>query len=229
MLHPASMWLILNGGLLATIRNQATELLFGLDWAGIGRYPTGVPLEDLQRKRQELFSIQGMEPPARPPQMERMYSIRIRAGEDAIFRQLGAFGDPDRQYLTPRFIRIHRTAGAPNQVGTTIRYDIALARPLSFNVALESQVPGRYLLYRILDGFGRGGIFAFDVHPMKPGVSLLTIYVGFDFPEGRNLLGRLGWSLGRRIFPEFTHDVVWNHSLCKIRDLAELDDEDRPD
>jgi hypothetical protein len=226
MLHPASMWLILSGGLLATIRNQATERLFGLDWTGIGRYPTGVPLEDLERKRRELFSIQGMEPPVQPPQMERIYSIRIRAGEDAIFRQLGVFGDPDRQYFTPRFIHVHRTGGVANQVGTTIRYDIALIRSLSFNVALEKQVPGRYLLYRILDGYGRGGIFAFDVDPMKPGVSLLTIYVGFDFQRGGGALSRLGWLIGRRIFPQFAHDVVWNHSLCKIRDLAELDDED---
>ncbi len=225
MLHPASIWLILDGGLLATIRNQSTERFFGLDWTGIGRYPTGVPLEDLERKRRELFSIQGMEPPVQPPQMERMYSIRIRAGEDAIFRQLGAFGDSDRQYFTPRFIRVHRTGGVPNQVGTTMRYDIAPFRSLSFNVALEKQVPGRYLLYRILDGYGRGGIFAFDVHPMKPGVSLLTIYVGFDFPKGRGAFSRLGRSIARRIFPQFAHDVLWNHSLCKIRDLAELDSE----
>jgi flavin-dependent dehydrogenase len=225
MLHPASIWLILVGGLLTTIRNQATERLFGLNWTGIGRYSTGVPLEELEHKRQELFSIQGLEPPARPPQMERMYSIRIGAGEDAIFRQLGAFGDVDRQYFTPRFIHVHRTSGLANQAGTTIRYDIAPFR-LSFTVALDKVVPRRYLLYRILDGFGRGGIFAFDVNLLKPGVNVLTIYVGFDFAREGGVLHRLGWSIGRRVFPQFAHDVLWNHSLCKIKHLAELDDKD---
>ena len=52
-------------------------------------------------------------------------------------------------------------------------------------MVLEQIVPGRYLLYRILDGFGRGGIFAFDVRPVKPGVNLLSIYVGFDFYRGK--------------------------------------------
>jgi flavin-dependent dehydrogenase len=226
MLHPASIWLIWTGGLFITIRNRATELGFGLDWTGVGRYSTGVPLEDVERKRRELFAVQGLDPPARRPQMERMYSIRIRAGNDAILRQLGAFGDPDRQYLTPRFVRIRRTVGEPNQLGTTVRYDIALLR-MSFSVALEKLIPGRYLLYRILDGIGRGGILAFDIDQMKPGVNVLTIYVAFDFPKGKSPLGSVGWSLGRRVFPEFAHDVVWNHSLCKIKQLAELDDEGR--
>jgi hypothetical protein len=154
-----------------------------------------------------------------------MYSIRIRAGTDAIFRQLGAFGDPGRQYFKPRFIHARRTEGIANEPGTTIRYDIALLPALSFNVVLEKKVPGRYLLYRILDGFGRGGTFSFDVHLLKAGVNLLTIYVGFDFPHGRGMLGRTGWAFLRRIFPEYAHDVLWNHSLCKLRDLAELDDE----
>jgi len=64
MLHPASMRLILIGGFFTTIRNRATEYVFGLDWTGIGRYSTGVPLEDVERKRGELFSVQGLESPA---------------------------------------------------------------------------------------------------------------------------------------------------------------------
>jgi hypothetical protein len=223
ILHPASLWLILTGGLLVTVRNQLTERLFGLDWRGVGRYSTGVPLEDVERKRRELFALQGAEPPSRAPDMERMYTIRIRAGKDAVLKQLGAFGDPDRQYLKPRFVHIRRTAGDANQVGTTIRYDVPLLR-MSFGVALERVVPGRYLLYRILDGMGRGGILAFVTDEMKPGVSLLTIYVGFDFPRVRGL-GRLGWWFGRRLLPQFAHDVVWNHSLCEIKRLAELDEQ----
>ena len=143
MLHPASLWLILVGGLLITIRNQATERLFGLDWKSVGRYSTGVPLEEVERKRAGALRprSRGMEPPARAPQMERMYTIRIRAGKDAILRQLGAFGDPDRQYLKPRFVQITPHGGSPNEVGTVIRYDVALLR-LSFSVVLEKVVAG---------------------------------------------------------------------------------------
>ena len=215
MLAPGSLWLIVTGGLLITLRNQATERLFGLDWRGVGRYATGVPLEELERTRKELLHLQ------RAPQMERMYTIRIRAGKEAILRQLGAFGDPDRQYLKPRFVQIRRLEGAPNQVGTIIRYRVPLLQ-LAFRVELEKVVPGRYLLYRILDGMGRGGVFAFVIDELRAGVNLLTVYVGFDFPRGRGL-GRLGRDVGRRIFPQFAHDVVWNHSLCEIKRLAEED------
>ncbi len=222
MFHPASIWLIFTGGLLATIRNKATERLFGLDWEGFGRYPTGVPLEEVEPKRRELFSLLELEPPATPPQVERMFSIQIRASEESVLRQLGAFGDPGRGYFTPRFINVHRIAGTANRVGTVIRYDL-IFKSLSFDVSLDKVVPGRYLLYRILNGFGRGGIFTFDVAPSKSGVSLLTTYVGFDFPRGEGAFGRMGWALWKSIFPGFAHDVVWNHSLCRIKHLAELD------
>ena len=222
MLHPAALWSILSGGLLLTFRDQVTERAFGLDWSGIPRYSTGVPLERVEATRAYLFGIQGSEPPSRAPQMERMFTIRIRAGKEAIMRQLGAFGDPDRQYLKPRFVRIRRMSGVPNQVGTVIRYHIPLLRQ-AFSVQLEKISPGRYLLYRIIDGMGTGGILAFVIDELRPGVNLLTIYVGFDFPRGHGL-GRLGWALFRLIFPQFAHDVVWNHSLCQIRRLAEQEE-----
>ena len=236
MLRPASVWLILTGGLLVTIRNQLTERLFGLDWRGIGRHQTGVSIDDRERKRREVFSALGLEPPARAPEMERVYSIRIRADEGAIFEQLGKFGDPDREYLWPRFVSIERMRGASNQPGTAIRYQIGpfarggrrLRLPviLSFAVVLDRNVPGRFLLYRILDGFGRGGVFAFDVKPVKHGVNLLSIYVGFDFYRGKGPFSRTVWWMFRRVFPSYAHDVVWNHSLCKIRYLAEVDKDD---
>ncbi len=222
MLHPTSLWLGLTGGLLPTVRDVVTERVFGLDWTGIPRYGTGVPLERVEQTRNALFAIQGVEPPSRAPQMEEMFTVRIRAGKDAILRQLGAFGDPDRQYLKPRFVRISRMAGAPNQVGTVIRYHVPLVR-LSFSIGLEKLEPGRYLLYRIVEGMGQGGILAFTLDELRPGVNLLTIYVGFDFPRGRGL-SRIKWAIGRRIFPQFAHNVVWNHALCQIRQLAEMDE-----
>lgn len=226
MLGPASVGSILIGGLLATIRNFTAERVFGLVWGGLGRYPTGVAIERVERKRGEILAVFGVSPPERPPQMERMYSIRIKADATAILRQLGKFGDPDREYFTPRFIQVQRTAGAPNAVGSTIRYNVTPSW-LSFTVVLEKVVQERYLLYRVADGFARGGVLAFDIDRVRPGVSLLTIYVAFDFPRGTGPLGRLGWRLGRFIFPAFLHDVLWNHSLCAIKHLTELDQGDQ--
>jgi len=222
MVHPASLWLMLTGGLFLTLRDVVTERLFGLDWTGVPRYMTGVPVERVEPTRNALFAAAGLEPPARPPQMESMFTVRIRADKDAILRQLGAFGDPAREYLKPRFVRIHRVTGTPNQVGSVVRYDIPVLR-LSFSMALETVVPERHLLYRIVEGMGEGGMLAFVLDELRPGVSLLTIYVGFDFPKGRGL-GRLGWALGQRIFPEFAHNVIWNYSLCQLRHLAEIDE-----
>lgn len=222
MLHPASVWQIVTGGILITIRDIVTERIFGLDWTGIPRYMTGVPVERVAETRQALFAMQGVEPPPRAPHVESMFSIRIRASKQAVLKQLGAFGDPEREYLKPRFLQIRRVAGSPNEVGTVIRYDVPLVH-LHFSVALEKVEPERYLLYRIVDGLGKGGILAFMLDEFRPGVSLLTIYVGFDFPRGRGL-GRIGWALARRLFPDFAHDVLWNHSLCAIRRLAEMDE-----
>jgi len=220
MFRPAVVGSILTGGLLVTGRNYATERVFGLDWGGIGRYPTGVATERVEAKRREIAAVTGVAAPERPPQVEKMYSIRIRAGAAAILRQLGRFGDPDRRYFTPRFIRVHRTAGEPNEPGSTIRYDVTPSW-LSFGVVLEKVVPGRYLLYRVVAGFARGGTLAFDVDRLRAGVSLLTIYVAFDFPPGSGALSRLGSRLGARVFPAFVHDVVWNHSLCQLKHVVE--------
>lgn len=111
-------------------------------------------------------------------------------------------------------------------MGSVIRYDVPLLR-LSFSMTLETVEPDRYLLYRITEGMGEGGVLAFVLDELRPGVSLLTVYVGFDFPEGRGV-GRLGWAIGRRIFPEFAHEVIWNQALCELRHLAEMDEDGEP-
>jgi len=222
MFHPATVWLILVGGVAVTIRNYATELVFGLNWTGFGRHPTGVPQEDVAKKRREIVGVLGIRPFEHRPDFERVYSIRIKADRKDILHQLGKFGDADRQYLRPRMIDIYRTTGDANEVGSTIRYDV-LCRRLSFSVVLEKVLGSRYLLYRIQNGFAQGGVLAFDVDCEETGVCLLSIYVAFDFPRRRNPLKRVFWRLFRWIFPAFVHDVAWNHSLCKIKHLAESD------
>jgi flavin-dependent dehydrogenase len=219
MVHPASVRLILAGGLVGTVLDRLAEIVFGLDWTGVGRYPIGVPAEEVGPKREQLFTMLDLEPPAGRPDVERMFSIRIHASHEAIMSELGAFGDYDPRFFKLRFVKALRIVGAPNEIGATIRYNVPLG--LSFSLALTKVVDGRYLLYRILDGFGRGGVFAFDIEQSKPGVNLLTTYVGFDLPHDGGLLRRAFWALVRRFFPRVAHDAVWNHTLCKIRQLAE--------
>ena len=220
MYHPATIWAILIGGALVTIRNCAAEWIFGLNWEGFGRYPTGVSREDVERKRLEIVEMLGVQPFGRSPQFERMYTIRIKTDRTRILHQLGKFGDADRQYFKSRLVNVHRTSGRPNEVGSAIQYDLFL-RCLSFSVILEKIIGARCLLYRVRNGFAQGGVLAFDVDEKEKGLSLLSIYVAFDFPRVGNPFKRLGWRVFRRIFPAFLHDVLWNHSLCKLKHLVE--------
>lgn len=223
MLRPWSVWLIVVGGVLTTLRNHVTERVYGLSWSGFGRYPTGVAEEEVEKKRREIMKVLGVPLFEGAPEVERMYSIRIKADEATVFRQLGKFGDEDREYFTPRMLEVRRTAGDANEVGSTVRYEV-VPRWLSFSVLLEKVVEERYLLYRVLDGFARRGILAFDIDRKKAGGGFLTIYVAFNFPKGENPLQRLGWYLFRSFFPGFVHDVIWNHSLCKLKHLVEWEE-----
>jgi len=223
MFHPLTLASIVVGGFLVTIRNYATELLFGLNWEGFGRHPTGIPKEAYQEKRRELVDVLGLEEIAKPPDFESVYTIKIKADRARILHQLGRFGDEDREYFTPRMVRVCRTAGEANQIGSVVQYDLPL-RWLSFRVVLERVVEDRYLVYRVADGFAQGGVLVFDLDCVREGVCLLSIYVGFNFPKTANLIEKIGWRIFRHTFPGFVHDVLWNHSLCKIKDLAEAEE-----
>jgi hypothetical protein len=39
----------------------------------------------------------------------------------------------------------------------------------------------------------------------------------------------LGWRLGWLIFPAFVLDVLWDHSLCRMKHLAELGEDSKGD
>ncbi|MDA8141560.1 MAG: hypothetical protein M0036_23200 [Desulfobacteraceae bacterium] len=221
MCSPSTIGSIFVGGLLVTIRNVITEKIFDLNWAGFGRYPLGVPKENVEVKRNELMKVHGEWPFEKPPQFERMYAIKIQAEPAKIFDQLGKFGDPDRQYLKPRAIRIHRVRGGANQQGSKIRYDIPF-RFLSFSITIEKVIEHRNLFYRVLDGFAKGGVLSFDIHEKEKGLCILSLYVAYSFPAGQHLLQKLYWQTFRRCFPAFIHDVVWNHALCQLKHIVEV-------
>lgn len=220
MFHPKAIYRIVVGGLLVTLRNVATEAVFGLKWEGFGRYPTGLHREDFVAKKTDILPILEAFGLGHTPDVERMYSIRVRSTPARILRELGRFGDPDRQFFRPRFVDVRRVAGEPNRVGCRVRYKLPFPR-LSFQVELVSVEPGRRLVYRVLDGFARGGLLLFELDRCQPKCHLLSIYVGFNFPRGRNVIQRLLWRVFAIFFPGFAHDVVWNHSLCQLKHLIE--------
>ena len=71
------------------------------------------------------------------------------------------------------------------------------------------------------NGFARGGVLIFEVEARGADTSDVSIYVAFNFPRGRNVLTGPGWWLLRQAFPAFVHDVIWNHSLCQLKDCVE--------
>jgi hypothetical protein len=221
MFYPITLWRIAIG-CLVTLRNLATETVFGLDWSNVGRFPTGIPKEVFETKRQEFDETFDVDDLQIRPDFESMYSIRIRGTREQILHQLGKFGDPDRKYLKPRMINVHRTEGKANHLGSTIQYDLPWGL-LSFNVSLECVIEPWRLVYRIRNGFAEGGVLIFDLKEIRKGVILLSVYVGFSFPKQRNPIKKAAWWAFRLAFPGFVHDVVWNHSLCKIKDIVETE------
>ncbi len=220
MLRPGSVLTIFTGGVLVTLRNYLTERLFGLKWGGFGRYPTAVPKERFQDARREVSRLLALPGLGRPLEYERMYAIRIKGDRKGILDQLGKFGDGDRGYFRPRILRVQRIKGGANETGSVISYEMPF-RFLSFHVALERIVDDTVVLYRVQDGFARGGVLVFKIDGGAEGTLLLTIYVAFDFVKGDSIPTRLAWRAFRLLFPGFVHDVLWNHSLCELRDIVE--------
>ncbi len=224
LLHPRTLGSILAGGLLITLRNYLTELIFGLHWQGFGRFTTGVAKERFEAKRM-AFSHLIAELNICLPQtweFERMYTIKIQAPRAKIREQLGRFGEKERGYLRPRGIRIQRTAGIPHTPGCVIRYEV-LCRHIAFNLVLEQTVGEHLEFYRVRDGFAQGGILLFEVEKLTEEISTLSIYVAFNFARGKNRITHPFWWLFRVFFPAFVHDVIWNHSLCQLKDIVETD------
>jgi hypothetical protein len=137
-----------------------------------------------------------------------------------VFEQLGRFGERDRGYLHPRWVRIQRVAGLPNLLGCTIEYQVLLPC-FRFRLILERLMDDNLAVYRVQNGFARGGVLVFELERSRPDTCHLSIYVAFNFPRGRNLWSRPAWWVFRHLFPAFVHDVIWNHSLCQLKDRVE--------
>jgi hypothetical protein len=65
------------------------------------------------------------------------------------------------------------------------------------------------------------GKLIFDIAPTRDGNRRLCIYAAFGYKKGKSLTSRMMWRGARFLFPEFVHDVVWNHALCTIKEDVE--------
>lgn len=206
-------------GAFKTFRNILTELFFGLKWEEYGRYPTVILKEKRDYYKKSIAAPLGITLDA-SPEMERMYAIKIRASSRMIFEELGKFGDAEAKFLNLRFFDVRRISGSPNQVGSVVRYRLKKL-PVSMDIRLVKCIPGKTLLYEPEELFSRHGKLLFDIAPTKDGNNRLVIYTAFDFKSGKTILGRIFWKFFKHIFPDYAHDVVWNHAICCIKKETE--------
>ncbi len=222
MIKPMTLWLIFTGGGLITLRNFFTEWIFGLDWRGIGRFTTGVYKEALEaesKKIRDIVANLGIFLSLKP-EFEKMYSIKINASQAAVFQEVGKFGNHDQNFFNPRFIRVKRIRGDALQSGSVLIYEV-FSGLFKFSAVVEKIYENEMIIYRVDSGFPKGGVLIFEIERLDDRNSMLTIYVAFDFPKGRHVFSFIFWCLFKILFPSYLHDVLWNHSLCKLKDIVE--------
>ena len=119
-------------------------------------------------------------------------------------------------------MKIRRIRGEPLQRGSVIQYRIFWGL-LAFEI--EQQVSRENLIvYKVNGGFSHDGLFCFEVESLPSGYCLLTTYLAFDYARGKGFFSRLFWAAFRHLFPEYIHDVLWNHALCKFKQVVESRD-----
>jgi hypothetical protein len=225
MIRPKTLWLIFTGGFVVTVRNLVTEMLFGISWRNIPRFATAVSLDDLTARRGELLpALTWSGPDTSSPEFECIYSIRIRAKPETVRGLLAQFGQPSRPYLNPLWVKIQQTHGDPLQEGCVIEYRIFRGL-ISFSIEQQPSIRENLFVYKVKGGFADGGLFCFEVAPGGAGFNQLTIYLVFDYARGTTMAGRARCWLFKRLFPEFIHDILWNHAFCQLKQVAEQREE----
>ena len=206
-------------GAAVTLRNVAFEAFFGLKWGEYGRYPTVVLKEKREALKERLASSLETEI-EESPEFERMYVIKIRGAAEEIMEELAQFGGPHARFLNLRFIEVRRIEGLPNQVGSVIRYRIPLVG-VGAELRLTRVIGFETLLYQLDGRLASRGKLIFNVAPAKDGNSRLSVYAAFDYKKGKGFAERVLWMGAKALFPEFVHDIVWNHALCTIKEEVE--------
>ncbi|MBF0233663.1 MAG: hypothetical protein HQK65_11585 [Desulfamplus sp.] len=218
-LMKTSVFISILRGAIKTFRNILTEHFFGLNWESYGRYPTVIIKEKRDYFKKSISEPLGIKLD-KSPDMERMYAIKIRASSDRIFEELGKFGSQKGKFLRLRFVDVRRTSGLPNQEGSVVSYNLR-GFPISMGIRLAKTIAGKALFYEPSELFATNGRLIFDISPTKDGNNRLVIYTAFDFRKGENFFGKIFWRLFKLLFPDYAHDVVWNHAICSIKGESE--------
>ncbi|SMC72463.1 hypothetical protein SAMN02746065_108105 [Desulfocicer vacuolatum DSM 3385] len=206
-------------GIYKTCRNILTEIFFDLNWDDQGRYPTVIIKEKRDYFKKSIAGHLGIDLDPHP-EMERMYAIKIRADASAIFQELGKFGTIQSKFLKLRFVDVKNVSGTPLREGAVVQYRLK-GLPISMDIQLIKVLPERVLFYEPAELFTKQGKLIFDITPTRDGNNRLVIYTAFDFQKGRTWPGRIFWTLFKHLFPDYAHDVVWNHAICTIKGEAE--------
>jgi hypothetical protein len=206
-------------GAAVTLRNMTIEVLLGLKWGEYGRYPTFVRKEKREALKEVMASSLGMEL-GKSPDFERIYAISIRGSKEEILQELAKFGQPKAMFLKLRLVEVRQIQGAPNQVGSVIRYRVPLLG-LGAELRLTKRVGFETLLYQVEERVAENGKLIFNVVPTTDGNSRLSIYAAFDYKRGKSFASRALWGGIKVLFPEFLHDVAWDHALCTLKELVE--------
>ena len=203
-----------------TLRNVICEWLLGIRWGEYGRYPAVVVKEKREGLKEHLAANLEMEL-ERSPDFERMYEIKIHGSNEEIMKELAGYGRPDARFVKIRFIDMQQIEGTPNEVGSVIRYRVPCVQ-LTAELRLTRKVDSKTLLYEADEKLVDRGKLIFDIAPTKDGNRRLAVYAAFDYKKSKRIVSRAIWRTGRALFPEFMHDVVWNHALCTIKEDVEV-------
>jgi flavin-dependent dehydrogenase len=217
MCRPPVLGSLLRGALV-TLRNVSLEWLFGLQWGEFGRYPTVVLKEWFDVIKGQVAASLGL-PLEAAPDFQAMYALKVRGSRDEIMTELARFGHAGARYLRLRIVDVRWMGGAPNEVGSVVRYHLPLVG-LEARLTLTHRVGNETLMYALSEDLCTGGRLIFHLAPTKGGTRLV-VYAAFNYRRGRGLLSRAFWRTARALFPEFIHDVVWNHALCTIKEEVE--------
>jgi hypothetical protein len=167
----------------------------------------------LDARREELLG-------GRRYEFECIYTVRLRASADVARELVGQLGERDRPYLNPRGVSIRRIHGEPLGAGCKIHYHI-FGGFLSFDIVQQYSRSENLICYSVLGSFADRGAFIFLIEPKTAKACELTVYLAFDYARGTSAAEQIIWWAFRRLFPEFVHDVLWNHGLCELKQAAE--------
>ena len=95
---------------------------------------------------------------------------------------------------------------------------------ISFFIEQQPSIRENLIVYKVKGGFADGGLFCFELKPLSAGFCMLTIYLVFDYARGSTTAGRIFRWLFKQLFPEFIHDILWNHAFCQLKQVAEIRD-----